>query len=367
MTYKPSILLITVLAAAVCAAPAATPTNTAPAKPVDKMTELFGDPVIAKGPGFEIKRSEFDSAMIGIRSATAARGQPIPTDYMPIMERKVLEQLIQIQVLLRKATDADKTAAGAEADARMANMLKAAGSQEMFNLQLKSVGLTPAEMRARLADEAAAEAVLEREMKVNVSDADVKKYYDDYPSRFEQPERVRVAQIFKANRDTATGQPLTDAEKEAKHKELEGILKRARGGEDFAKLARELSDDTNASKTGGEIPPFPRDSMLRTPEFEAAAFSLGTNQVSDIVTTQFGYHIIKLLEKIPARKVPLSTIADDLKENLRQQEMLKLMPEFTKKLMSENKIEILDEKLKAVTVPTTGLSPLDAPTEGGTK
>lgn len=359
MTYQSSILCLAVMATAVFAAPAAAPTNAAPAKPADKMAELFGDPVIARGQGFEIKRSHLDSAMIGIRSATAARGQNIPPDYMPIMERRVLEQLMQIQMLLQKATDADKTYGRQEADARIASMLKSAGSQEMYNLQLKSVGLTEGEMRARLAEEATAEVVLQREMKVDVTDAEVKKFYDDFPSRFEEPEKVRVAQVFKSNRDSGTGQPLTDAEKEVKRKQLEGVLKRARAGEDFAKLARELSDDTNAAKTGGEIPPFPRDSMLRTPEFEAAAFSLGTNQVSEIVTTQYGYHIIKLLEKMPARKIPLATVAGELKEGLRQQEMLKLMPEFTKKLMSENKTEILDEKIKAISIPSA------PPTLGG--
>ena len=81
---------------------------------------------------------------------------------------------------------------------------------------------------------------------------------------------------------------------------MEGLLKRARAGEDFAKLAKEYSEDPGSKDKGGEYK-FPRGQMV--PEFEAAAFSLGTNQVSDIVTTRFGYHIIKLSEKIPARKV----------------------------------------------------------------
>ena len=83
---------------------------------------------------------------------------------------------------------------------------------------------------------------------------------------------------------------------------MEGLLKRARAGEDFAKLAKEYSEDPGSKDKGGEYK-FPRGQMV--PEFEAAAFSLKTNQVSDIVTTSFGYHIIKLSEKIPAQKVEL--------------------------------------------------------------
>ena len=84
------------------------------------------------------------------------------------------------------------------------------------------------------------------------------------------------------------------------------------------------------------------------PEFEAAAFSLGTNQISDIVTTQFGYHIIKLSEKIPAKKIELAKISDDLKEGLKQQEMQKLLPDYFEKILKEANFEILDEKIKAV-------------------
>ena len=99
---------------------------------------------------------------------------------------------------------------------------------------------------------------------------------------------------------------MTEEQKAAKRKEMEGLLKRARAGEDFAKLAKEYSEDPGSKDKGGEYT-FPRGQMV--PEFEAAAFSLNTNQVSDIVTTRFGYHIIKLSEKIPAQKVEFAKVA----------------------------------------------------------
>lgn len=78
----------------------------------------------------------------------------------------------------------------------------------------------------------------------------------------------------------------------------EDLLKRAEDGEDVAKLAREFSEDPGLMDKGGECT-FPRGQMV--PEFEAAASSLKTNQISDVVTMPFGYHIIKLSEKIPDR------------------------------------------------------------------
>lgn len=121
------------------------------------------------------------------------------------------------------------------------------------------------------------------------------------------------------------------------------MLKRARAGEDFAKLAKEYSDDPGSKDTGGEYT-FARGKMV--PEFEAAAFSLNTNQVSDIVQTQFGYHIIKLYEKLPAEKVELSKAHDRLKDWLTGRAMQQKLPDYIEKASKEAEVEILDEKLK---------------------
>jgi parvulin-like peptidyl-prolyl isomerase len=154
---------------------------------------------------------------------------------------------------------------------------------------------------------------------------------------------VRASHILLMTTDPKTNTELSETQKAAKHKEMEGLLKRARAGEDFAKLAKEYSEDPGSKDKGGEYK-FPRGQMV--PEFEAAAFSLNTNQVSDIVTTRYGYHIIKLSEKIPARKVEYAKAASDITEGLTQQAMQKQLPDYVAKLKAEAGVEILDEKLK---------------------
>ena len=84
------------------------------------------------------------------------------------------------------------------------------------------------------------------------------------------------------------------------------------------------------------------------PEFEAAAFSLNTNQVSDIITTQFGYHIIKLSEKIPAKKMELAKVSQDIKDYLKGQSVQKELPQYMDKVKKEAGVEIVDERLKPV-------------------
>ena len=346
MTHKTAKILSIALLAALLAAPVAfavnSGTNTA-AKPADKLTQLFGDPVIAKGKGLEVKRSQLDSAMTGIKSAAAARGQMPSPEQVQLIEQQVLQRLIQVQLLLGKATDADKAKGKEAVEKQFALILKRAGSVEALSRQLKSVGMTEEELRAKMAEEVTAQTVLERELKVTVTDDAVKKFYEENPTRFEEPEMVRASHILLGTLDSATRQPLADDKKAAKRKQAEDLLKRARAGEDFAKLAKEFSEDPGSKEKGGEYT-FPRGQMV--PEFESAAFSLNTNQISDIVTTQFGYHIIKLSEKIPAHQVALAKVADDLKEGLKRREMEKVMPDYMEKLKQEGNVEILDEKLK---------------------
>jgi parvulin-like peptidyl-prolyl isomerase len=195
----------------------------------------------------------------------------------------------------------------------------------------------------------------------------VKQFYNDtnHTADFEQPEMVRAAHILLMTRDSATGTELTDDQKAAKKKQLEDILKRARAGENFAALAKQYSEDPGSKDSGGEYT-FPRGQMA--PEFEAAAFSLNTNQISDIITTQFGYHIIKLLEKIPAKTIALTdklpptdmTVADKIKDFLLQQKTQKLAPAYLDNLKKGADIEILDPDLKAASAAAAAAAMADA-------
>jgi len=322
------------------------PTDAAtPAKSGPKISDLFPDEVVAKGKGVSIKRSQLDDAMVSIKSTFAARGQDVPPDEMHHLEQQVLDRLIQVQILLQKATDQDKATGKDVCQKRMEAFRTRAGSEEAFTRQLKSVGTTPEELQSKMAEESTAEAVLERELNIKVSDDAVKKFYDENPSKFEQPEMVRASHILISTRDEANKELPAD-QKSAKRKKAEDVLKRARAGEDFAKLAKENSDDPGSKDKGGEYQ-FARGQMV--PEFETAAFSLKTNQISDIVTTTYGFHIIKLSEKIPAKKIELAKVSPDVKEFLKQEEMKKHQQDlqtYLDKLKKDAGVEILDENLK---------------------
>jgi peptidyl-prolyl cis-trans isomerase C len=333
-------------------APASTATNV---NPQAAMTALFGDPVIARGSGFEIKRSELDQVMTGVKSTAAARGQTIPPGQLTLIESQLLDRLIQDQLLLQKATDADRTNGVQKAGLQMNMLLERFGSQEVLERQMKAVGLTVAELRSKITQENTAQAVKTRELNVTVTDAETKQFYDDtnHAADFEQPEMVHVRHILSLTMDPVTHAPLSADQQQAKRKQIDDLLKRIRGGADFAALAKQYSEDPVSKNNGGEMPAFPRGQMA--PEFEAAAFSLTNNQVSDVITTAYGYHIIKLLDKTPAKKLVLTdkvslgdtTVAARIKDFLTLQKTEKLAPAYLEKLRKAADVQILDADLKA--------------------
>lgn len=326
------------------------------ANPETAMTALFGDPAVVKAKGFEIKRSELDQVVSGARANAAANGQQLPAEF-PVT---VLDQLITIQMLLQTANAADRAAGLQEADEQYTNLLKKFISPEAFERQLTAVGMTVDQLRAKATQEATAKAALKRQLNAAVTDDEVKTYYDKHVDLFELPERVHVRHILLMTIDPATRLPLATNTVAAKRKQIEDLHKQILDGADFAELAKKYSEDPGSKENGGELPLFARASAdpyhAMVPEFEAAAFALKTNTVSDVVTTQYGYHLIKLLEKTPAKKFgyteSIPEAEGDTPEKIcrarvESQKLAKLAPDYIKKLRTDQKVEILDANLKA--------------------
>ena len=344
------------------------PTNGAAVGAAVTAAGLFTNAIVAKGKGVSVSRSELDEELIRIKSLMAAQGRALPED-APAVERQVLDDLISRQLLLSKSTEADKSKAKDQFEASL-QKFKTAGklTDEEFNQrlsqQLRIQDLTRQQWEQQSIERAMLPIVLQRELKIDITTDEARKFYDENPAKFEQPEMVRAAHILISTRSTdpaaalSGGRPktteLSDDQKAAKKKLAEDLLKRARAGEDFAKLAKEYSEDPGSKENGGEYT-FPRGQMM--PEFEAAAFSLNTNQISDIVATTYGYHIIKLYEKIPAKKIDFDKEASDIKDYLAQREIQKQFPTYVQGLRKDAGVQILDERLKSVELP--------APSEAG--
>jgi peptidyl-prolyl cis-trans isomerase C len=245
---------------------------------------------------------------------------------------------------------------------QMNMLLERFGSQEVLERQMKAVGLTVAELRSKIIQENTAQAVKIRELNVTVTDAETKQFYDNPTNAadFQQPETVHVRHILSLTMDPVTRAPLSADQQQAKRKQIDDLLKRIRGGADFAALAQQYSEDPASKNNTNEIA-LARGNPGTPPEIEAAAFSLTNNQVSDVITTAYGYHIIKLLDKTPAKRVDYATVAAKIKEFLTQQKIEKLAPAYTETLKKAADVQILDADLKAAAAAMAAAAATTAP------
>jgi foldase protein PrsA len=324
----------------------------APAQAADTNAAASSKPVIAHGNGFEIKRGELEDAMAGVNRVAASKNQTITPENALAVERQILTQMINNKLLLAKATDADRAAGTNAAKLHMTALLENFGSADELNKQLQIAGETPEEERSTFADRIIAQTALFRELKVVVSDDDVKKFFDDHRiSSFETPEMARISHILIFTVDPVTRAALPSEQQQAQRKAADDLLKNIRAGVDFQALARQFSEDPGSKASGGELPPFPRGQMA--PEIDAAAFSLTNNQVSGLITTSVGYQIIKVLERIPAQKTGYLAAAPKIKDFLTQQQAQKLAPPYLEGLRAAAGVEILDPNLKMVSAATS--------------
>jgi peptidyl-prolyl cis-trans isomerase D len=153
--------------------------------------------------------------------------------------------------------------------------------------------------------------VLDREQaqgKTIVPAADVQRFYNDNIAQYQTPEQIRASHILlnTAGKDEATVR-----------KQAEDILKQARAGADFAALATKFSEDEGSKVNGGDLDYFGRGRMV--PEFETAAFALQPGQISDLVKSQFGFHIIKVVDKKPAVTRTFDEVRPQIEEQLKAQ------------------------------------------------
>ncbi len=185
-----------------------------------------------------------------------------------------------------------------------------------------------------------AQELLKKEIqaKVKITDEEVKEYYEKNKDKFKEPEQVKARHILIKVDSNADERKWKEAEEKAKQ-----IKERIEKGEDFAKLAKEFSDDPGTKNRGGELGFFAKGRMV--PEFEAAAFALKPGEVSDPVKTAFGYHIIQTLEKKSAKQKEFNQVKEQIRQMLKREKERKLMDKMIAELKKEHKVTINKELL----------------------
>ena len=177
---------------------------------------------------------------------------------------------------------------------------------------------------------------------VTVTDDAVTQYYTAHKEMFTVPARVRARHILIRVAKTAS-----DADRKKALEKAQEILEKAKKGEDFAKLAEEYSEDKGSRERGGDLGYFSRGTMEKP--FEEAAFALKKGEISDVVETKYGYHIIKVEDSEEARLRPLSEVKDYVREHVRNDLMKTRAVDYLEKAEKDAGVEIFPDVITGKT------------------
>jgi peptidyl-prolyl cis-trans isomerase C len=307
------------------AEPAAEP----PAKPVPAQLPE----VVARVNGEAIDKGEFEKA---IQNVEGRAGGPVPADQRDRVYRGVLDQLISYRLLMQETKSRKIEVPDAEVDARIAQIKQQFPSEDEFKKQLAQRNMTVERLRADAKSDMQVAKMLEAEVntKVTVQPAEVDTFYQQNPDKFQQPERVRASHILIRTEENADAKA-----KEAAKAKAADLLKQVKAGKDFAELAKQHSQDPGSATKGGDLGFFQQGQMVGA--FERTAFALKPGEVSDIVETPFGFHIIKMAEKQTARTVPIDEVKPQIEQFLQNQQRQQKTQAFIETLKSKGKVEIL--------------------------
>ena len=197
------------------------------------------------------------------------------------------------------------------------------------------MNLTEAEVRTQIQRGLAIRGLIDKEVaaKVVVTEEETKAYYTGNPQLFKQPEQVKASHILIKVEPNAD-----DAAKEAARNKISEVRQKLSAGGDFAELAKEYSEGPSGPR-GGDLGYFRRGQMVKP--FEDAAFSMQVDQVSELVETRFGYHLIKVYEKTPEKTLTYDEVKEKISERLKREKIQKGAQEYVENLKKDAKIEKL--------------------------
>jgi len=323
--------------------PAPKPAAEPVAAPAPKISTVNtnGEAVWAEGQGIRITASQVSAKVSRTVAEAAAAGRTLSDRDINALRGRTLDTMIFVQLVLRRADQGDTNRALFESKSRVDGMIKNAPSPEAFFRTLSQAGYTEESFRKEKFEEALVVNIIDREVKhrIRIPDSDIQGFYDSDDTRWKKPDQVKAAQIFFATINPETREKLPADVIETKRKKAEEALAQVKAGTNFATLARQVSEDPTSRERGGEYI-FQKGQMF--PEFEKAVWDVKPGTLhGEVVATQFGFHVFKKLEDVPARVIPLAEVSEQIREVLIQREMEVRIPEYGDRLRAEAKVKLL--------------------------
>ncbi|MBI5483189.1 MAG: peptidylprolyl isomerase [Deltaproteobacteria bacterium] len=286
--------------------------------------------VVARVNGVSIDAAELRRA-----KTVMLRGRPVPPEQQAEIDKQALGQLLSAELLYQAAAKQEVKDLEQQIEAKLAQGKARFGTQEEFVKAIKDLEMEEKDLREYTRRDLLISKFVESEIvpKVKVAEEDIRAFYTQNPDKFSRSESIKASHILiGVDSGAAADEKKKAAEKAAK------LRKELAGGADFAALAKGNST-CPSSQQGGDLGFFGKGQMV--PAFENAAFSLKPGEISDVVETQFGYHIIKLTEKKAAETISFKEAQPRIEEYLKGQKVNSAVGEYLSEARKTAKIEIL--------------------------
>lgn len=300
--------------------------------------------VVAKVNGVEIKANSIRLQL----SSAMRKGQ---RNFSPAEKREVISKLVDKEIV-RELVHQEGKATQVKIDPKdiedaVKDVMKPYKNKEDFKKALKARGLTEDELRSSIKVDLMAKRLIDNQVrgKIKITDDDVKKYYESNKKKFFRPESYRASHIFisifppeliKSTPINELKARKEELDKEAK-KRIDGILAEFKAGADFAELAKKYSHDSASAQNGGDL-----DFIYKgvfDPDFDEAVSKMKIGDVSDVVKTSYGYHIIKLEETKPAEQATFAEMKEAIQKHLFMEQAKKKVEKYLQGLRKKAKIK----------------------------
>jgi len=283
--------------------------------------------------GTVITQAELDSQMKVVMDRLRASGRLPDVSQLDQIRSQVLENLIARELLYQESQKKGIKISEEEVNKQLITLKAQFPNEAEFNNALIRMNLNEASIKEKLERDLALKKLIEDEIapKVTVSDSDIRAFYENNPETFKQPERVKASHIL-----IKVDSKADPSQKAEAQKKIDLVQAKLQKGEDFGALAKEYSEGPSGPK-GGDLGYFTRGQMVKP--FEEAAFAMKPGEVSGMVETRFGYHLIKVTDKTPAGTMPYDDVKERLGEFLKQQKIQEEINVYVKRIEEKAKIE----------------------------
>lgn len=297
-------------------------------------------PIVATINGNPITGEDFNWAMNRLQRVMAAQGGQLTEGNVNKVQQLTLQGLLKNELLFLESEALGIKIDPALVDSEYEKLKAQFPTEQQFVDAMDKLNISEGTIRRQIMRGVAAKQMLVNVFvpEVRFEKDNVEKYYQEHPDEFVQPELVRVRHIlFKVKADS------TEEDRQALETMLKGLQERIRQGEDFAELAGEYSDCDSAPR-GGDLGYFRKGQL--TPVLDTVVFAMQPGQISGVVKSEFGYHLLQVTERKEEKKLAFEQVKEQLTKQLVLRQAQLNAADFVNQRLESAEVKIFIDDLK---------------------